>query len=60
MAFQRYKVGVPSSFPFESKFGTHNPNIHTANDVITRMSIPRCNEFVKMGVGYVVELADPV
>jgi len=55
-----YKVGVPSSFPFESKFGTHNPNIHTANDVNARMSFPRCNEFVKMGVGYVVELADPV
>lgn len=55
-----YKVGVPSSFPFESKFGTHNPNIHTADDVLAKMSIPRCLEFVKMGVGYVVELAEPV
>lgn len=53
-SFQR--EGYPSSFPFETKFGPHNPAIHTANDVISGMSIERCNEFVKFGVGYIVEL----
>eukprot|EP00036_Acanthoecidae_sp_10tr_P010451 CAMPEP_0182923970 /NCGR_PEP_ID=MMETSP0105_2-20130417/5766_1 /TAXON_ID=81532 ORGANISM="Acanthoeca-like sp., Strain 10tr" /NCGR_SAMPLE_ID=MMETSP0105_2 /ASSEMBLY_ACC=CAM_ASM_000205 /LENGTH=363 /DNA_ID=CAMNT_0025061719 /DNA_START=22 /DNA_END=1113 /DNA_ORIENTATION=- len=51
------KVNVPSCFPFESKFGTHNPAIHTKNDVVENMSRDRTNEFVKFGLGYVVELS---
>jgi leucyl aminopeptidase len=51
------RVNVPSSFPFECKMQNINPNIHTASDTIDKISVPRCNEFVKYGVGYVVEMA---
>ena len=51
------KVNVPSSFPFESRFSTHNPVIHTANDVVGAISKERCNEFIKFALGYVVELS---
>lgn len=54
------KIGVPSSFPFECKFGNHNPAIHSDKDLLSEMSLSRCTEFIKMGVGYAVELADPV
>jgi len=47
---------VASSFPFECKFGNHNPAIHTANDDTSRISEARCNEFAKLGIGYVVEM----
>ena len=51
------RVGVPSSFPFECRFGSHNPAIHSTNDVLSRMSVERVNEFVKIALGYVVELS---
>jgi leucyl aminopeptidase len=49
-------INVASSFPFECKFGNHNPAIHTANDDTSRISEARCNEFAKLGIGYVVEM----
>jgi len=49
-------INVASSFPFECKFGNHNPAIHTANDDTSRISAARCNEFAKLGIGYVVEM----
>ena len=34
-----YKAGYSSAFPFETPFGDHNPNIHTANDVISKLDL---------------------
>jgi leucyl aminopeptidase len=50
------KIDVPSSFPFESKFGTSNPAIHTKNDVLANLSQDRCNEFARFATGCVLTL----
>jgi len=51
------KTGVRASFPFETPFGSHNPNIHSANDVISNLSLDQMLQFVFLGVGFAVELA---
>jgi len=48
--------GYPSAFPFETPFGQHNPNIHTASDTIDKLSLEHAIEFVKLGLSLVVEL----
>lgn len=52
------KINVPSSFPFEAKFGSHNPAIHTRNDVLANLSEDRCNEFARFALGYGVPRFD--
>jgi len=51
------KYGYRSAFPFETTFNTRNPYIHTPNDVIEKLNLPRAFEFVKFAVGYVVEMS---
>jgi leucyl aminopeptidase len=51
-----YKAGYPSSFPFEAAFGDDNPDIHSAQDTIDKLSIPHAMEFAKVAVGFAVEL----
>jgi len=50
--------GYRVSFPFEAI--SSNPYIHTANDVLANISPARALEFAKVGVAFVVELADIV
>jgi leucyl aminopeptidase len=49
-------AGYRSAFPFETDFTRYNPYIHSANDVITHLSLPRILEFAKVGLGFLVEL----
>jgi len=51
------RAGYPSCFPFEADFGSANPRIHTANDLINILSVDHGAEFVKVAVGYTVELS---
>jgi leucyl aminopeptidase len=51
------RYGYPSAFPFETPFGQHNPNIHTAQDLTSFLTFPRGIEFAKLATGYLVELA---
>jgi leucyl aminopeptidase len=52
-----YRAGYRSSFPFEAV--SSNPYIHSANDIVSRLSFTRMLEFAKLGVAFAVELAQP-
>jgi len=49
--------GYDAGFTFESAFEHHNPFIHTANDVIAKCDMDHVQQYGRLGVGYVVELA---
>jgi len=51
------RAGYRSSFPFETAFGSHNPYIHTANDVLSNLNANKMLEFAKIATGFVVEMA---
>jgi len=51
------KAGYASSFPFESDFRSSNPKIHSKNDLLSALNPEHGLEFVKMGLGYLVELS---
>eukprot|EP00010_Vexillifera_abyssalis_P005465 CAMPEP_0201552880 /NCGR_PEP_ID=MMETSP0173_2-20130828/19012_1 /ASSEMBLY_ACC=CAM_ASM_000268 /TAXON_ID=218659 /ORGANISM="Vexillifera sp., Strain DIVA3 564/2" /LENGTH=303 /DNA_ID=CAMNT_0047963459 /DNA_START=303 /DNA_END=1214 /DNA_ORIENTATION=+ len=52
-----YRVGYKqSAFPFEAPFGEHNPYIHTVNDTLDKLSLNHMKEWVKLGLGYCIEL----
>ncbi|KAG6832266.1 hypothetical protein H0H87_002162 [Tephrocybe sp. NHM501043] len=54
-----YKVGVPSSFPYEAVTGDDDPEIHSATDTtsVSGFSWAHSLEFAKIGVAFVYELA---
>jgi leucyl aminopeptidase len=50
---------VPASFPFEARFGQHNPLIHSVNDTLAN-SDPTCAhaaKFSRIAAAYMAELA---
>ena len=50
--------GYLASFPFESAFGQHNPNIHTPNDEFSVSgSATHAAKFTKLGLQFVIETA---
>jgi len=51
------RSGYRSMMSAETPFGQHSPYIHTANDVISTLNLNRAIEFVKLAIGYAVELA---
>jgi leucyl aminopeptidase len=54
------KAGVKAAFPFEAKFGQDNPYIHSSNDKINVLSLDHMTDFAKLGIGFAVELAEPI
>ncbi|KAL1738952.1 hypothetical protein HDZ31DRAFT_50176 [Schizophyllum fasciatum] len=50
--------GFPSSMPFETTFGSDNPNIHSDKDTVDvdGFSFEQSLEFAKLGLAYIVEL----
>jgi len=51
------KAGFSASFPFESDFSRSNPKIHSTQDLLTFLNPNHGLEFVKMGLGFAVELS---
>lgn len=51
------KGGYSSVFTFETKFEDHSTFIHTANDDLTHVSFEHMAEFVKLVIGWTIELA---
>lgn len=51
------KGGYSSVFTFETKFEDHSSFIHTANDDLTHVSFNHMKEFVKLVIGWTVELS---
>jgi len=52
-----YKAGFSACFPFESEFSTSNPKIHTIQDLLANLSVDHGAEFVKVALGFAVELS---
>ncbi|KAF5383810.1 hypothetical protein D9615_003819 [Tricholomella constricta] len=53
-----YNQGYPSAFPFETRFGDHNPTIHSASDTTaaTGFSWSHSLEYAKLAVAFAYEL----
>ncbi|MDR2206380.1 MAG: M20/M25/M40 family metallo-hydrolase [Flavobacteriaceae bacterium] len=51
--------GYDAAFPFESAFGQHDPNIHTAGDTLAFMgnNVNHSAKFAKLGLEYIIESA---
>jgi leucyl aminopeptidase len=54
------KNGFKSALPFEAEFGSDNPSIHTAQDTLDLVSLSHMTDFTKLGLAFVVELAQPI
>lgn len=52
--------GYTAAIPFESAYETYDPYIHSANDTMEKLSLDHMTDFVKLGVAFAVELAEPV
>lgn len=52
--------GFAAAMPFESSFGTDNPDIHSENDTMDNLSLDHISDYVKLGIAFAVELAEPV
>lgn len=50
------QLGYASAFVFESEFKDHSPYIHTSGDDISHISFEHMSEFVKLVIGWGVEL----
>lgn len=50
--------GYLASFPFESNFGEHNPNIHTTEDLYSVSgNSEHAAKFTKLGLEFIIEVA---
>ncbi len=55
--------GYDVTFPFEAKFGEHNPNIHTTRDTFDRSPTPNAThaaKFAKLALEYLIETSNGV
>lgn len=52
--------GFAAVMPFEASFETDNPNIHSSNDTMDKLSLNHMTSFVKLATAFAVELAEPV
>jgi leucyl aminopeptidase len=51
------KAGYPSEFPFETEFSNINPNIHSPQDTLDKISTEHAREFAKVALAFLVELS---
>ncbi|MFL5815251.1 MAG: M20/M25/M40 family metallo-hydrolase [Bdellovibrionia bacterium] len=54
-----HNIGVPTVFPFESDISNYNPTIHTTDDDFTKVDFKHALQFVRLGVAFAVEMAQP-
>ncbi|OGT44600.1 MAG: hypothetical protein A3F42_05735 [Gammaproteobacteria bacterium RIFCSPHIGHO2_12_FULL_37_34] len=54
-----YKAGFAASMPVEAAFGKEDPYIHTEHDTMDILSLNHMTDFVKLGIAFAVELAEP-
>ena len=55
--------GYPVTFPFEARFGEHNPHIHTTRDTFDRSPTPNAThaaKFAKLALEYLIEISNGV
>ncbi|KAA1245598.1 M20/M25/M40 family metallo-hydrolase [Aquimarina sp. RZ0] len=55
--------GYDVTFPFEARFGEHNPNIHTTRDTFDRSPTPNAThaaKFCKLALEFLIEISNGV
>ncbi len=57
-----HNAGFPAAFPFEARFGQHNPTIHTTQDTLATLgnSVDHAYKFARLAAAYAVEIGNPV
>lgn len=55
-----HKAGFTASMPVETEFGKEDPYIHTSDDTMDILSLNHMADFVKLGVAFAVEMAEPI
>lgn len=51
------REGYVSAFPFEARFGTQNPNIHTIRDTEDKCDRDYMGQMARLAASYVVEMS---
>ncbi|KAJ1952913.1 hypothetical protein GGI12_006127, partial [Dipsacomyces acuminosporus] len=51
-------IGVRSTMPFENPYLDGNGNIHTPNDSLSTVDYNHLVKFVKIALGFIIEVAD--
>lgn len=52
--------GYRAAIPFEAEMENYDPEIHTAQDTITLLSLEHMTDFAKLAIAFAVERAEPV
>ncbi len=54
--------GFPASMAFESRFGQHNPTIHTTGDTLATLgdSVDHAYKFARLALAFAIEIGNPV
>jgi len=52
-----YKAGYNACHPFEAAAANENKQIHTTSDVYTRLNFDHVHQFVRLAVGFAVEMS---
>lgn len=52
------RAGYPASFPFESPFNSHNPDIHTRRDTVEKIDANHGLSYLKLSIAFAVELGE--
>ncbi len=55
-----HQQGFPASMSFESRFGQHNPTIHTTADTLATLgnSVDHAFKFARLGLAFMVEIGN--
>ncbi|KAJ2600136.1 hypothetical protein H4R99_003442 [Coemansia sp. RSA 1722] len=53
-----HERGVKSALPFENQYVDGNRNIHTVNDTIDTVDFSHLLKFVKIALGFIIEVSD--
>jgi len=51
------RAGYAATHPYEATIRGGSPYLHTTSDTLSRMSVPHALEFVKLALGFAVELS---
>jgi leucyl aminopeptidase len=54
------RAGYESVFPFEASFENYNKTLHTSDDKMNIMTLDHAAKFMRLGVAFAVETADPI
>lgn len=55
-----YQHGIKTTMPAEAAFEHSNPNMHSSQDTMDKLSLDHMTNYAKLGVAFITELAEPV